>query len=160
MKERRKRRRFVVEATMEAVIHVDGSETKGYVVDLNNIGAFIATELVLEKATPLRAELCVPDVDEEALLIKAVVARRVERIEGRSGDMPAGLGVMFLADREKEETFIQNAVIVALERALEKRKPAQPSPPAPNANGPPCDSMKEHIQFRCALPCRGERTAL
>lgn len=121
MKERRKRRRFVVEASMEAVIHVDGSETKGYVVDLNNIGAFIATELVLEKATPLRVELCVPDVDE-SLLIKAVVARRVERVEGRSGDMPAGLGVMFLADNEKEETFIQNAVIMALERALERAK--------------------------------------
>ena len=121
MKERRKRRRFVVESTMEALLHVDGSETKGHIVDLNNIGAFIATELVLEKGTPLRVELCVPDV-VDPLLIKAVVARREERVEGQSGDMPGGLGVMFLADNEKQETFIQNAVIVALERALEKAK--------------------------------------
>ncbi len=121
MKERRKRRRFVVESSMEARLHVTGSETKGYVVDLNNIGAFIATELVLDKGTSLRVELCVPDVDEP-LLINAVVARRTERIEGQSGAIPAGLGVMFIADNEKEETFIQNAVIVALERALEKAK--------------------------------------
>ena len=75
MKERRKRRRFVLESTMEAVLHVDGSDTKGHVVDINNIGAFVATELVLEKGTPLQIELHVPHVDE-SLVIKAVVARR------------------------------------------------------------------------------------
>jgi hypothetical protein len=121
MKERRKRRRFVVESTMEAVLHLDGSETKGQVVDINNIGAFIATELVLEKGAPLRVELCVPHVDE-SILIKAVVARRSERVEGRSGYIPAGLGVMFITENEREEKFIQNAVIVALERALESAK--------------------------------------
>jgi hypothetical protein len=120
MKERRKRRRFVIESTMKAVLHVDESETIGHVVDLNNIGALIATELVLDEGTELRVELKVPDV--EPLLIKAVVARRTERVVGPSGVMPAGLGLMFLADGEKEETFIQNAVIVALERALEKAR--------------------------------------
>lgn len=121
MKERRKRRRFTIESTLEARLHVDGSETTGHVVDLNNIGAFIATELVLEKGTPVRVQLCVPGVDE-SLLIKAVVARRAECIKGRNGDFPAGLGVMFLAENEDEERFIQNAVIVALERALETAK--------------------------------------
>lgn len=121
MKERRKRRRYVIEFTMEARLHVNGAETKGYVVDLNRIGAFIATELVLDKGTPLRVELCVPDV-EEPLLINAEVARRTERIEGESGVIPAGLGVMFITDSEEEERFIQNAVIVALERALEKAR--------------------------------------
>ena len=121
MKERRKRRRYVIEPSMEARLHVNGSEIKGYVVDLNNIGAFIATELVLEKGTPLRVELCVPDVDEP-LLINAEVARHTERIEGEGGAIPAGLGVMFITDNDKEERFIQNAVIVALERALEKAR--------------------------------------
>ncbi len=121
MKERRQRRRYVIEPSMETRLHVDGSEIKGYVVDLNNIGAFIATELVLEKGTPLRVELCVPDVDEP-LLINAEVARRTERIEGESGAIPAGLGVMFITDNDKEVRFIQNAVIVALERALEKAR--------------------------------------
>jgi hypothetical protein len=121
MNERRKRRRFVLEATMEALLHVDGSKTKGQVVDLNNIGAFIATDLVLEKGTPVKVELCVPDL-EDWPLINAVVARRSERVPGRAGDLPAGLGLMFLADDEEEETFIQNAVIVALERALERAK--------------------------------------
>lgn len=121
MKERRKRRRFVVESRMEARLHVDGSVTRGDVDDVNNFGAFIATELVLEKNAALRVELCVPDVDEP-LLIKAVVARNAERIEGPRGVMPAGLGVMFIADSEKEERFIQKAVIVVLERALEKAK--------------------------------------
>jgi len=120
MKERRKRRRFVIESTMEAVLHVDESETTGHVVDLNNIGAFIATELVLEKGTELRVELSVPDV--EPLLINAVVARRTERVVGPNGVMPAGLGLMFVADGEKEQSFIQNAVIVVLERALEKAR--------------------------------------
>ena len=121
MKERRRRRRFVVEPTMEALLHVEGSETKGHVVDLNVIGAFIATDLVLEKGSHLGVELCVPDL-ERSPLIKAVVARRSERVKGRNGDLPAGLGVIFLADKEEEHMFIQNAVIVALERALEKAK--------------------------------------
>jgi hypothetical protein len=121
MQERRKRRRFVIEPTMEVLLHVDGSEAKGHVVDLNIIGAFIATDIVLEKDTPLEVELCVPDV-EEPLRIKAVVARRSERVPGRIGDLPAGLGVMFFTENEEEERFIQNAVIVALERALEKAR--------------------------------------
>lgn len=121
MKERRKRRRFVIDSPMEARLHVDDSETRGHVVDLNNIGAFIATDLVLEKGASLEVELCVPDL-EVAPLIKAVVARRAERVEGPNGDLPAGLGVMFLADKEEEQTFIQNAVIVALERALERAR--------------------------------------
>ena len=121
MKERRKRQRYAIESSMEARLHVNNSETQGYVVDLNNIGAFIATDLVLEEGTSLRVELCVPDVDEP-LLINAVVARQVERIESESGAIPAGLGLMFITDDEKEERFIQNAVIVALERALERAK--------------------------------------
>ncbi len=106
MKERRKRRRYVIEPSMEARLHVNGSEIKGYVVDLNNIGAFIATELVLEKGTPLRVELCVPDIDEP-LLINAEVARHTERIEGERGAISAGLGVMFITNNDKEERFIQ-----------------------------------------------------
>lgn len=121
MKERRKRRRYAIESHMEVRLHVNDSETKGDVVDLNNIGAFIATELVLDKGTSLRVELCVPDIDEPPL-INAVVARQTERIESESGVIPAGLGLIFITDNEKEETFIQNAVIVALECALEKAK--------------------------------------
>jgi hypothetical protein len=121
MQERRKRRRFAIESIMEALLHVDGTEAKGHVIDLNSIGAFIATDLVLEKDTSLEVELCVPGV-EEPLRIKAVVARRAERVRGQSGDLPAGLGLMFLTENEKEERFIQNAVIVALERALEKAR--------------------------------------
>ena len=121
MKERRKRRRHVIESSMEARLHVNNSETRGYVVDLNNIGAFIATDLVVEEGTSLRVELCVPDVDEP-LLVNAVVARLTERIESESGAIPAGLGLMFITDNEKEERFIQNAVIVALECALERAK--------------------------------------
>jgi len=128
MQERRKRRRFTIEPTMEVLLHVDGSEAKGHVVDLNIIGAFIATDIVLEKDTPLEVELCVPDV-EEPLRIKAVVARRSERVPGRSGDLPAGLGLMFFTESEEEERFIQNAVIVALERALEKAR-AETAPTA------------------------------
>lgn len=121
MKERRKRRRYVIESTMEARLHVDGDETTGQVVDLNRIGAFIATDLVLDKGTPLEVELCVPDV-EEPLRIHAEVARRSERVEGETGVIPAGLGIMFITDSEREERFIQNAVIVALELALERAR--------------------------------------
>jgi hypothetical protein len=121
MQERRKRRRFAIESTLEALLHVNGSEVKGHVVDLNTIGAFIVTDLVLEKDTSLEVELCLPDM-VEPLRIKAVVARRSECVRGQNGDLPAGLGLMFLTDNEKEERFIQNAVIVALERALEKAR--------------------------------------
>lgn len=121
MSERRKRRRFAIEPRMEARLYVNDSETKGFVLDVNAAGAFIATDLVLETNSPLRVELCVPDADQP-LVIRAVVARCAERREGPAGVSPAGLGIMFMADSDEEEMFIQRAVIVALEYALEKAR--------------------------------------
>ena len=75
MTERRRRRRIPVTHVMEARLVADGRETRGQVIDLNNAGAFVATDLVLDRNTALQVELQIPGEDK-SLPLKAVVARR------------------------------------------------------------------------------------
>ena len=110
--ERRKHVRIPVQKNMEARLVAEGLDERGYVVDLNNAGAFIATDVQLERNTPIEVRLDVPGV--ESLPIKAVVARRSEKIEGKRTEIPAGVGLVFLTDNLIERTFIQKAVLEAL----------------------------------------------
>ena len=117
MSERRKQRRIPVPQLMEARITLPGSVSRGRVIDLNNAGAFIATELELDKNSPLRVELLIPG-GAKSVPLKAVVARRMEAIEGVTRTIPAGLGVVFLTDNVMERAFIQMAVLEALKVSL------------------------------------------
>lgn len=110
--ERRKHPRIPVQLSMEARLVAEGINERGHVVDLNNAGAFIATEMPFEKNTPIEVELAVPGV--ECLPIKAVVARRTERVTGKRTEIPAGIGLVFLTDTVLERAFIQRAVLEAL----------------------------------------------
>ncbi len=121
MSERRRRHRIPVDHVIEARLLVDGLTTRGRVLDLNNAGAFVATDLVLEKNASLVVELRFPG-EEKALPLKAIVARRTETIKGRRCDFPAGLGLVFMTENVMERAFIQKVVLKALKGSLEKRQ--------------------------------------
>jgi hypothetical protein len=106
---------------MQARLTRDGVDTVGRVLDLNNAGAFVATELVLPKNTKLEVELHLPGV-EKGLPLQAVVARHTEAVEGRNRTVPAGLGIVFLTTNVMERSFIQRAVLEALRSSLESTK--------------------------------------
>lgn len=117
MSERRRQRRIPVAHVMEARLVADGAETLGKVIDLNNAGAFVACDLVLDKNTALEVELQIPGEDK-SLPLKAVVARRTEEIAGKTQLIPAGLGLVFMTDNVMERAFIQKAVLEALRGSL------------------------------------------
>jgi hypothetical protein len=120
-KDRRRHPRIPVESVMQARLVREGIDTVGRVLDLNNAGAFIATELVLPKNTKLAIEIRLPGV-EKSLPLQAVVARHTEAVEGRNRSVPAGLGVVFLTTNVMERSFIQLAVLAALRSSLESTK--------------------------------------
>ena len=119
--DRRRHPRIPVEQLMQARLVCEGVDTVGRVLDLNNAGAFVATELVLPKNTRLEVELRLPGV-EKSLPLQAVVARHTEAVEGRYRTVPAGLGIVFLTTNVMERSFIQMAVLAALRRSLESTK--------------------------------------
>lgn len=119
--ERRRHPRIPVETLMQARLVREGVDTVGRVLDLNNAGAFVATELVLPKNIRLQVELRLPGV-EKSLPLQAVVARRTEAVEGRNRTVPAGLGLVFLTTNVLERSFIQLAVLAALRSSLESTK--------------------------------------
>ena len=117
MTERRRQRRIPVANVMEARLFSDGAETQGQIIDLNNAGAFIATDLTLDKNTAVEIEIQIPG-EEKSLLLKAVVARRIEQVEGKTRVIPAGLGLVFMTDNVMERAFIQKAVLEVLKGSL------------------------------------------
>lgn len=117
MTERRRHPRIPVDQLMEVLLVVDGVETRGRVVDLNNAGAFVATDLVLEKGTKIQVELRIAGA-EKSLPLEALVARRIEAIQGREHTIPAGLGLVFLTTNVMERAFVQMAVLEALRTSL------------------------------------------
>ena len=117
MTERRKHRRIPVTHMMGARLTADGFAAEGQVIDLNNAGAFVATELDLDRNTPVEVELLIPGEDK-TLPLKAVVARKTEAVEGKSRTIPAGLGLVFMTENVMERAFIQKAVLEALKGSL------------------------------------------
>jgi hypothetical protein len=121
MTDRRRHPRIPVDLLMEIVLVKDGVETVGRVVDLNNAGAFVATDLVLPKGTTIEVQLRLACIDK-SLPLKALVARRIEAVEGRDRSIPAGLGLVFLTANVMERAFVQMAVLEALQSTLESTK--------------------------------------
>ena len=119
--DRRRHPRIPVEQLMQARLVREGIDTVGRVLDLNNAGAFVATELVLPKNTKLEVELRLPGV-EKSLPLQAIVVRHTEAVEGRNRTVPAGLGIVFLTTNVMERSFIQLAVLEALRSSLESTR--------------------------------------
>lgn len=124
MPERRRNPRIPVPHVMEAKLVAGDVATRGRVLDLNNAGAFVATDLDVEARSVLQIELEVPGI-EKSLPLKAIVARRTEAVTGKTRTMPAGLGLVFEAANVMERAFIQRAVLEALKASLRAgRKPS------------------------------------
>ncbi len=136
MSERRRRHRIPVDHVIEARLLVDGLTSTGRVVDLNNAGLFVATDLVLAKNTSLVVELRFPG-ENKSLPLKAIVARRTELVKGRKRDFPAGLGLVFMTENVMERAFIQKAVLGALKGSLERTRMSLATPPEAEKNAHP-----------------------
>lgn len=119
--ERRKHPRIPVEHLIEARLTGPEIDATGRVLDLNNAGAFIATDVDVERNTRLEVELRLPGLDTPFPL-KAIVARRTETVEGRNTTIPAGLGLVFMTDNVMERAFIQRAVLQVLKTSLAARR--------------------------------------
>ena len=109
-------RRRVPRVSPEGIITVrllaPGRLETGTLVDLNNAGAFVATDLVLEKGESLHIELDVPG--SESMPLQAVVARRSGEIKGKKRIIPPGLGLVFVDNSPEERQLIQKVVMSVL----------------------------------------------
>lgn len=88
-------------------------EEQGYLVDLNNVGAFVATPLQIDQGTRLTLELEIPGMDA-ARPLHAVVARCAPEIRGKTKVIPAGVGVAFVGTTAEERRLIQQLVTETL----------------------------------------------
>lgn len=111
--DRRREPRVRPEGSINVRLLVPGQLETGTIIDLNNAGAFVATELVLEKGDRLHLELDIPGVDESRPL-QAVVARRSDEIKGKRKTIPAGLGLVFVGNTPEERQLIQQVVMSTL----------------------------------------------
>lgn len=111
--DRRRQRRVRPEGTIRVRLLAPGRLETGTLIDLNNAGAFVATDLVMEKGEHLHIELDIPGVVESRPL-QAAVVRRTEEVRGRERTIPAGLGLVFLGTTPEERQLIQQVVMSTL----------------------------------------------
>jgi hypothetical protein len=89
------------------------SVANGYLYDLSGAGAFVATDLVVDRGCRIELEIAVPGIDEPKSF-QATVARCASRVEGSRGAIPAGLGITFLTDTETQLRNIRDFVMSTL----------------------------------------------
>lgn len=78
-------------------MHVRGRIAPGYLVNINNIGAFIATGALLEEGTPIALEIEVPSSGRLPLLHAVVVRSKSAKLQAGEKS-PTGIAVKFLAE--------------------------------------------------------------
>jgi hypothetical protein len=111
--ERRREPRFQPEGQIAVRILTSGKLEKGFLVDLNNVGAFVATDLILGKGEQVHVELDIPGI-EDPMPLQAIVARCSGEIQGRKKTIPAGLGLVFVGNTPEERRLIQQVVMSTL----------------------------------------------
>lgn len=111
--ERRRQPRVRTEGEIKVRILASGKLSEGHLVDLNNAGAFVATDLVLEKGEKVHLELDIPG-DSKTQPLQAVVARHSAEIQGHHRKIPAGLGLVFVGQDQAEKELIQRVVMMTL----------------------------------------------
>ncbi len=85
---------------------------EGLLVDLSCHGAFLATDLSLEKGTQIGVDITLPgDLDPRPRTLQAVVTRHTNDAQH---SQEAGLGVEFLADTEEDRDYILKVVKATL----------------------------------------------
>lgn len=85
-------------------------EVDGKLFDVNSLGAFVATDLVIEPGSQLDLAVEMQGIERPNLL-RAVVARTAEKVRLPGRISPAGLGLRFLAQTQEELERIQRFVL-------------------------------------------------
>ena len=111
--DRRRQPRVRTEGEIRVRILTGGKLVDGHLVDLNNAGAFVATDLVLQKGEQIHLELEIPG-DATTQPLQAVVARCSGEITGHHKVIPAGLGLVFVGQDQLEKELIQKIVMMTL----------------------------------------------
>jgi len=111
--DRRRQPRVRTEGEIRVRILAPGKLSEGLLVDLNNAGAFVATDLVLEKGEKVHLELDIPG-DSQTQPLQAMVARHSGEIQGHHRVIPAGLGLVFVGQDQAEKELIQRVVMMTL----------------------------------------------
>lgn len=120
--ERRRQRRVSLSGTTKVRIIAPSKKqngiagvkvAEGYLRDLNNYGAFVATDLVLARGSQILLELEVPGSSRPKPM-RAEVARHAQRTRNNESVVPAGIGVCFLADSKDESERIRELVKTTL----------------------------------------------
>ena len=111
--DRRRQPRVRTEGEIKVRILAAGTLAEGRLVDLNNAGAFVATDLVLEKGEKVHLELDIPG-DSNTRPLQAMVARHSGPIQGHHKVIPAGLGLVFVGQDQAEKELIQRVVMMTL----------------------------------------------
>jgi hypothetical protein len=94
--DRRRQPRVRTEGEITVRILTGGKLVDGQLVDLNNAGAFVATDLVLQKGEKIH------------------LARCSGEIKGHHKVIPAGLGLVFVGQDQSEKELIQKIVMMTL----------------------------------------------
>jgi hypothetical protein len=89
------------------------STSDGYLFDLNNLGAFVATEIDLKIGRPIDIVIDLPGMRLPAE-VPALVARRADRIQRYDRIVPEGLGLRFIAESKEDEERIRRIVTMVL----------------------------------------------
>ncbi len=109
------RRKDLVRPEEMIPVHILAQDQReeGYLVDVNNIGAFVATNLVVECGTHISIEILVPDFYG----IRPLPAM-VTRCRGGTQEMGkhnlGGLGLVFINSSIEEREFVQRIVMSIL----------------------------------------------
>jgi Tfp pilus assembly protein PilZ len=111
--DRRREPRVQPEGKISVRLLTAGRLEMGTLIDLNNMGAFVATDLVLDKGDKVHLELEIPGVDSPTPLL-AVVARCSCEIRSKKKNIPAGLGLVFIGNTPEERQLIQQVVMSTL----------------------------------------------
>ena len=111
--ERRAEPRVCTDGIIGVRIHVHGRIERGTLVDLNNLGAYVATSLVLEKGIPLTLEIEVPGA-RRLVRLPAEVVRSVTGFRRQADEPPTGIAVKFVAESVAERERIHLVVQTTL----------------------------------------------
>lgn len=111
--ERRAEPRVCTDGIIGVRIHAHGRIERGTLVDLNNLGAYVATSLVLEKGLPITLEIEVPGA-QRLLPLPAEVVRSVTELRRQADDTPTGIAVKFVAESVEERERIHVVVQTTL----------------------------------------------
>ena len=111
--DRRGQTRVQPEERFKVHILALGERTEGYLEDINNVGAFVATSLELKKGTRVHLEIEIPGQRQPSVL-PAFVARLRAGENDSQKTRPAGLGLMFIIDSDEDLLLVSQVVTTAL----------------------------------------------